>query len=68
MLGLISSTPNTVSKYYMQCILLPESIIKAINSCLARFFWEKGVDNKGLHLTNWETISKTKKEGGGVGY
>lgn len=65
-LCLISSTLNTVPNYYMQCLLLPESILKAINSCLAKFLWGKDHDKKGLHLINWGTISKPK-EGGGLG-
>lgn len=63
-LCLISSVLNTMPNYYMQCLLLPESILKSINSSFARFLWGKDGDQRGIHLLKWDTISSPKEEGG----
>ncbi|XP_056690476.1 uncharacterized protein [Spinacia oleracea] len=63
-LCLISSVINTMPSYYFQCLMLPEAVLKEINSTMARFLWGKGKDQRGIHLINWDKISSPKDEGG----
>lgn len=43
-LCLISSTLNTIPNYYIQCMLIPESILNKLNKVIDDFLWGKGVD------------------------
>jgi hypothetical protein len=42
----------------------PESICEKLDSIINAFWWGDDPGQKKLHLTNWNTITKPKKEGG----
>uniref|UniRef100_A0A803LNG9 Reverse transcriptase domain-containing protein n=1 Tax=Chenopodium quinoa TaxID=63459 RepID=A0A803LNG9_CHEQI len=61
---LVSATLNTLPNYYMQCMLMPCSLLNSLNSSLAKFLWGKGENSRGLHLVGWDHIARPKESGG----
>lgn len=59
----IKSVLNSIPTYHMQIAWLPQSICSQIDKLTRNFVW-KGVDDKGLNLIGFQTITKQKSYGG----
>ena len=50
--------------YTMNVFKLPKGICDKINSTLARYWWSKSRERRGMHWISWKRMSLPKKEGG----
>nr|ABN08697.1 RNA-directed DNA polymerase; Ribonuclease H, putative [Medicago truncatula] len=60
---LATSVLSSIPTYYMQINWLPQNICDSIDHTTRNFVW-KGTDNKGIHLVNWQKVTKPKHMGG----
>ena len=49
--------------YHMQSLWIQQGVCDSIDHIIRSFMW-RGSDRKGMHLVNWEFVSRAKKEGG----
>ena len=61
---LIQSTLNTIPYYTMQSTKLPQSTCDEIDRKNKGFLWGALEGERKVHLVAWETVNKSKCEGG----
>lgn len=61
---LIKSVAQAIPTYVMSCFLLPQDIIKKLQSAISNFWWSSKQNNKGLHWIAWEKICILMEKGG----
>ena len=49
--------------YHMQSCWVPNSVCDDIDKIVRNFIWKGGCDH-GLHLVNWNSVTRSKREGG----
>jgi hypothetical protein len=63
-LTLINSVLNSISIYTFSVFKVPETVCKKLDSLINAFWWGHDSSRKKMHMTNWETITKPKNQGG----
>lgn len=63
-LTLLKVVLAAIPNHAMQCFKLPQSLCKRIQSALTRFFWDPKEGQRGMSLISWDTMMKSKKDGG----
>lgn len=61
---LIKSTLAAISNHVMQIYNLPQSTLKNIDTIQRNFLWGSTSRKKKCHLSRWDIVVKSKKEGG----
>ncbi|GKV26879.1 hypothetical protein SLEP1_g36097 [Rubroshorea leprosula] len=61
---LVSSVLASIPNYFMQVMWLPSSVHKEIDKISRNFLWGSVVDQRKIHLVDWDTICKPKSHGG----
>lgn len=61
---LIKSVAQALRTYIMSCFLLPQDIVKKLQSAISKFWWSTKQDNRGLHWIAWEKICMPLDKGG----
>ena len=61
---LIKSVLSNLPVYYFSMFRCPTTIIKRLERLQREFLWHGASPHKKLHLVNWESICKSKEEGG----
>ena len=63
-LTLINSVLTSIPIYTFSMFKIPETVCKRLDSLINAFWWGHDPGRKKLHMTNWDTITKTKTQGG----
>lgn len=63
-LVLAKSVLCTIPYFSMQTMMLPDGVCDVIDKRIRSFLWGSTNHQRKCHLVNWETIVKTKDEGG----
>ncbi|CAN1751196.1 Putative ribonuclease H protein At1g65750 [Linum perenne] len=58
------SVLNAIPSYAMQSSALPASITSLIDSILRNFVWGSTPDSRKTHLLSWDSICRSKEQGG----
>lgn len=61
---MLKSVLSAIPNHAMQCFKLPLSLCKRIQSVLTRFWWDSNADTRKMSWIAWETMTKSKKDGG----
>ncbi|XP_057444610.1 uncharacterized protein LOC130736850 [Lotus japonicus] len=61
---LIKSVVQAIPSYVMSCFILPDDLCADIDRMVSKFFWGGDPSRQGLHWTKWETLCKSKTDGG----
>ncbi|XP_062081350.1 uncharacterized protein LOC133786265 [Humulus lupulus] len=61
---LINSVFLTISSYWSQIMILPKGVLQKINAICRAFLWKAESKFLGPGLVGWETLCKSKREGG----
>ncbi len=61
---LINSVLNSIPIYTFSVFKAPHSICNKLDSIVNAFWWGHDPGHKKLHLTNWDTLTKPRHEGG----
>ncbi|KAJ4767870.1 RNA-directed DNA polymerase (reverse transcriptase)-related family protein [Rhynchospora pubera] len=61
---MIKSVLMSLPVYYMSMECVPKSIVKQMNSLMARFFWGKPAEGRYMAPIAWKTICQPVEEGG----
>lgn len=61
---LLKAVLSAIPNHAMQCFKLPQSLCKRIQSELTRFWWDSKEGKRGMSLIAWNTMIKSKKDGG----
>lgn len=61
---LLKAVALVMPVYSMNLFKLTKEICEEINGILARFWWSKGNEEKGMHWFAWKRLSLPKREGG----
>ena len=63
-LTLINSVLTSIPIYTFSVYKIPETVCKRLDSLINAFWWGHDPGRKKLHMTNWDTITKPKAQGG----
>ena len=63
-LTLINPILNSIPIYTFSIFKVPEAVCKKLDSLINVFWWGHDANRKKIHMTNWETITKPKTQGG----
>ncbi|XP_056687639.1 uncharacterized protein [Spinacia oleracea] len=63
-LTLVSSVLMALQNYWAQIMILPKSIFKVVNGICRSFLWKGTTDSSVPGKVAWNTVCKSKKEGG----
>lgn len=62
---LINAVLSSIPTYFISVFKIPQWVILEIDKTRRGFLWKSGaLQEKGLSLVNWDSISKPKKLGG----
>lgn len=61
---LIKAVASAIPVYPMSCFKFPKKICNVFNSYLAKFWWGQQKDEGKIHWKSWESLIKSKQEGG----
>jgi hypothetical protein len=61
---LIKSVAQAIPTYAMSCFRLPKRLIQEIEVLIRRFWWGQGGDRNKMHWLSWDTLCKSKANGG----
>lgn len=61
---LIQSVTSTIPSYNMQIMELPRRFCDEVDKINRNFLWGDTDNQKKVHLLNWDTVCRTKEEGG----
>ncbi|XP_031095268.1 uncharacterized protein LOC115999567 [Ipomoea triloba] len=64
MLVLTQSVLSAIPYYLMQTTALPAGVISEMEQLIRNFLWGSSPNARKCHLVNWDTITKSKSEGG----
>lgn len=60
----IKSVLQAIPTFAMMCFLLPRSFCNEIEGILAKFWWQRGADKRGIHWCCWARLSQLKEDSG----
>ncbi|KAA3476412.1 reverse transcriptase [Gossypium australe] len=60
----IKSVLQAIPTYAMSCFLLPKSFCGDLEKVIARSWWQKSSEKKGIHWCQWQNLCCPKEEGG----
>ncbi|KAK2662363.1 hypothetical protein Ddye_000937 [Dipteronia dyeriana] len=63
-LVLIKVVLSSLPTYFMSIFRIPEGVAKRIEKHQRRFFWNDGLIKKKMHVVDWVSLCKSKKQGG----
>ncbi|XP_020412870.1 uncharacterized protein LOC109947336 [Prunus persica] len=55
---LIKAVLQAIPTYSMSCFRIPKGLCKELNGIMARFWWAKAKDKRGIHWVKWELLCK----------
>lgn len=61
---LIKSVAQAIPTYSMSCFILAPSTCQKITSATSNYWWNSGVDRRGMHWRNWPDMCLPKSQGG----
>lgn len=61
---LIKTVAQAIPNYIMSCFKIPVGNCLKMELLLSNFWWAEGDDKKKIHWVVWETLCKSKKDGG----
>jgi hypothetical protein len=61
---LIKAIAQAIPTYAMSCFDLTKAICDAIGLMICRYWWDHQKDKNRCHWVSWETMTRSKKEGG----
>ena len=61
---LVKHVTSCLPCYHMQTMALPMSVCKSFDKMNRDFIWRDTGNTKRIHLVNWDTVCKNKKQGG----
>jgi hypothetical protein len=61
---LINASLVNSTIYHMSMYLLPQTVIKRMDKCRRKFFWQGGSVKRKYHMVKWQKVCKSKKKGG----
>ncbi|CAL9022256.1 unnamed protein product [Prunus brigantina] len=61
---LIKAVLQAIPTYSMSCFRIPKGLCKELTGIMARFWWAKVKDKRGIHWVKWESLCKSKSAGG----
>ncbi|KAA3484875.1 reverse transcriptase [Gossypium australe] len=60
----IKAILQAIPTYTMACFLLPKFLCADIESIIAKFWWQKDRDKRGIHWCAWKELCTAKKKDG----
>ncbi|KAA3458125.1 reverse transcriptase [Gossypium australe] len=63
----IKAVLQAIPTFSMTCFLLPKTLCKDLEGILAKFWWKKSQNRKGIHWCAWKDLCLLK-ENGGIGF
>lgn len=63
----IKAILQALPTYSMSFFLLPKTLCHELEQIMSRFWWQKGVDCRGMHWCRWSDLSFSK-DAGGMGF
>ncbi|WZZ24791.1 hypothetical protein YC2023_008192 [Brassica napus] len=63
-LTMLKSVLSAIPTHSMSCFLLPVGLCNQIQSALTRFWWDSDPDTKKICWVSWDTLSRSKDDGG----
>ena len=64
---LIKTVTQAIRTYSMGIFKIPRALCDAINSIVAKYWWDQSKDEKKIHWINWKQLC-TRKDRGGMGF
>ncbi|CAL0303504.1 unnamed protein product [Lupinus luteus] len=61
---LLKSVLCSLPIYYFSFFKASASVIKALERIQRRFLWGRGEESKGIHWVKWETVCRSREDGG----
>ncbi|CAL8118504.1 unnamed protein product [Prunus armeniaca] len=61
---LIKAVLQAMPTYLMSCFWMPKGMCKELHGLMAKFWWFKSKNMRGIYWTKWETICVSKQIGG----
>ncbi|CAL2258640.1 unnamed protein product [Prunus armeniaca] len=61
---LIQAVLQAIPTYSMSCFWIPKGLCKELHGIMARFWWAKAKDKRGIHWVKWELLCMSKFAGG----
>ncbi|XP_016649695.1 PREDICTED: uncharacterized protein LOC107881115 [Prunus mume] len=58
---LIKAVLQAMPTYLMSCFWMPKGMCKELHGLMAKFWWFKSKNMRGIHWTKWETICVSKQ-------
>lgn len=65
---LINSVLMSVHTYWAQIFLLPNAVLRKINTICRHYLWSGGANGNKMGNIKWEALCRNKKVGGGMGF
>ncbi|KAA3455435.1 reverse transcriptase [Gossypium australe] len=60
----IKSVLQAIPTYSMACFLLPKTLCSDLEKIIAKFWWQKGHGQRGIHWCTWNNLCFSKEHGG----
>ncbi|KAA3457378.1 reverse transcriptase [Gossypium australe] len=60
----IKAILQAIPTYIMACFVLPKTLCSELESIIARFWWQKGHGQRGIHWCTWRELCISKEKGG----
>ncbi|XP_024004139.1 uncharacterized protein LOC112081594 [Eutrema salsugineum] len=61
---MLKAVAMAMPTFTMSCFRIPKTVCAEMISIMARFWWQKNEETRGIHWAAWPKISIPKKEGG----
>lgn len=60
----IKAILQAIPTYTMACSLIPKSLCVELEGIMARYWWQKNRDKKGIQWCTWKNLCSLKEDGG----
>ncbi|KAA3474465.1 Ribonuclease H-like superfamily protein [Gossypium australe] len=60
----IKSVLQAIPNYAMSCFLLPKTLCGELENIFAKYWWQHGKKQKGIHWCQWKLMCYSKEDGG----